>query len=407
MSWSARSGEPLAASQRCADRHLAWQQQQAGLLLVCRRISETQQSDCVLPNVKAAYAILVSPDALGLCAGSTGEISSAHAGLQPSRRAHRLRGHADVLGLAAAQGHADREAGPGRLNPPGAALPCTTPRSRTATSAPRCPPTSSTSPRRAAPCRHVQGSLARPFLFSWSLEGDSPAEQRIDSRSLLSPGAALLHDPAQPHGYVGAALSSNVIHFTKASCSVWARHADARARYSQEDSPHWVLPFRLYLWKGAALQTRYWAQKLFSYQAMGSSQLRHKTEGTEEAATRCHLRQLNLKSRRQEECSGGSPVDMPRGLQSYGTQGACILLLCVGSICMTPAVHSEGVCAPLQGEADRWETHVAIRQEWTEVEGWVLPKMPPLITDILISLDDRFLYFSNWLRGDICQYDIT
>ena len=151
-----------------------------------------------------------------------------------------------------------------------------------------------------------------------------------------------LHDPAQPHGYVGAALSSNVIHFTKASCSVWARHADARARYSQEDSPHWVLPFRLYLWKGAALQTRYWAQKLFSYQAVGSSQLRHKTEGTKEAATRCHLRQLNLKSRRQEECSGGSPVDMPRGLQSYGTQGACILLLCVGSICMTPAVHSEG-----------------------------------------------------------------
>lgn len=30
-----------------------------------------------------------------------------------------------------------------------------------------------------------------------------------------------------------------------------------------------------------------------------------------------------------------------------------------------------------------------------------------LITDILISLDDRFLYFSNWLHGDIRQYDIT
>lgn len=65
------------------------------------------------------------------------------------------------------------------------------------------------------------------------------------------------------------------------------------------------------------------------------------------------------------------------------------------------------ICTPLQGEAIKWETSVAIRQEWTEVEGWVLPKMPPLITDILISLDDRFLYFSNWLRGDICQYDIT
>ena len=53
-----------------------------------------------------------------------------------------------------------------------------------------------------------------------------------------------------------------------------------------------------------------------------------------------------------------------------------------------------------------WAAEVAIRQEWTPVEGWALPAMPPLITDILISLDDRFAYFSNWLRGDVCQYDI-
>ena len=33
--------------------------------------------------------------------------------------------------------------------------------------------------------------------------------------------------------------------------------------------------------------------------------------------------------------------------------------------------------------------------------------MPGLITDILISLDDRYMYFSNWLHGDIRQYDIT
>lgn len=37
----------------------------------------------------------------------------------------------------------------------------------------------------------------------------------------------------------------------------------------------------------------------------------------------------------------------------------------------------------------------------------MLPEMPSLITDILISLDDRFLYFSNWLHGDVRQYDIT
>ncbi|VDM54591.1 unnamed protein product [Angiostrongylus costaricensis] len=42
-----------------------------------------------------------------------------------------------------------------------------------------------------------------------------------------------------------------------------------------------------------------------------------------------------------------------------------------------------------------------------EVEGWMLPEMPSLITDILISMDDRFLYVSNWLHGDIRQYDIT
>ena len=33
--------------------------------------------------------------------------------------------------------------------------------------------------------------------------------------------------------------------------------------------------------------------------------------------------------------------------------------------------------------------------------------MPGLISVILISMDDRFLYFCNWLHGDIRQYDIT
>lgn len=41
-----------------------------------------------------------------------------------------------------------------------------------------------------------------------------------------------------------------------------------------------------------------------------------------------------------------------------------------------------------------------------KVQNWILPEMPGLITDFLISLDDRFLYFSNWLHGDIRQYNI-
>jgi len=40
------------------------------------------------------------------------------------------------------------------------------------------------------------------------------------------------------------------------------------------------------------------------------------------------------------------------------------------------------------------------------VQNWFLPEMPGLITDFLISLDDRFLYFVNWLHGDIRQYNI-
>ena len=42
------------------------------------------------------------------------------------------------------------------------------------------------------------------------------------------------------------------------------------------------------------------------------------------------------------------------------------------------------------------------------IDNGILPvPMPGLITDILISMDDKFLYFSNWLHGDIRQYDIS
>ncbi len=33
--------------------------------------------------------------------------------------------------------------------------------------------------------------------------------------------------------------------------------------------------------------------------------------------------------------------------------------------------------------------------------------VPGLITDLVLSMDDRFLYFSNWLHGDLRQYDIS
>jgi selenium-binding protein 1 len=33
--------------------------------------------------------------------------------------------------------------------------------------------------------------------------------------------------------------------------------------------------------------------------------------------------------------------------------------------------------------------------------------MDGVTTDILLSLDDKYFYISNWLHGDIRQYDIT
>ena len=40
-----------------------------------------------------------------------------------------------------------------------------------------------------------------------------------------------------------------------------------------------------------------------------------------------------------------------------------------------------------------------------KVEGWALPDMPPVLTDILISMDDKYLYFSNWVHGDVRYFN--
>lgn len=42
-----------------------------------------------------------------------------------------------------------------------------------------------------------------------------------------------------------------------------------------------------------------------------------------------------------------------------------------------------------------------------KVEGWTLPELNGLMSDIVLSLDDKYLYLNNWLHGDVRQYDIT
>jgi selenium-binding protein 1 len=47
-----------------------------------------------------------------------------------------------------------------------------------------------------------------------------------------------------------------------------------------------------------------------------------------------------------------------------------------------------------------------IAVESIPLEGWPFP-VPGLITDLLLSMDDRFLYLANWLHGDVRQYDVS
>jgi len=54
-----------------------------------------------------------------------------------------------------------------------------------------------------------------------------------------------------------------------------------------------------------------------------------------------------------------------------------------------------------------WDAEKILTVPPKDVEGWILPQMPGLITDIIVSLDDKYLYFSNWLHGDVRQYDVS
>ncbi|XP_077176865.1 methanethiol oxidase-like [Paroedura picta] len=78
------------------------------------------------------------------------------------------------------------------------------------------------------------------------------------------------------------------------------------------------------------------------------------------------------------------------------------------------AAHAMVICM-LQGSIHHvyktqdgsWAAVKVIQIPNKKVSGWLLPEMPALTSSLLISLDDRFLYVSNYLHGDVRQYDIT
>jgi len=55
---------------------------------------------------------------------------------------------------------------------------------------------------------------------------------------------------------------------------------------------------------------------------------------------------------------------------------------------------------------DEWKAESVIDVEAKPTAGWDFP-VPGGISDLVVSLDDKWLYFSNWFHGDIRQYDIS
>jgi methanethiol oxidase len=59
-----------------------------------------------------------------------------------------------------------------------------------------------------------------------------------------------------------------------------------------------------------------------------------------------------------------------------------------------------------QRDNGSWKAEQVIAVEGVPLEGWPFP-VPGLITDLVLSMDDRFLYLANWLHGDVRQYDVS
>ncbi|QLK24397.1 selenium-binding family protein [Natrinema zhouii] len=57
-------------------------------------------------------------------------------------------------------------------------------------------------------------------------------------------------------------------------------------------------------------------------------------------------------------------------------------------------------------ESEEYRAEKVIDFESREHDDWDMP-VPALPTDILISMDDRYLFGSNWLHGEVWMYDIS
>ena len=55
---------------------------------------------------------------------------------------------------------------------------------------------------------------------------------------------------------------------------------------------------------------------------------------------------------------------------------------------------------------DEWHADKVIDVDPREHPDWDIP-VPGLITDLVVSMDDRYLFFANWLHGEVRMYDVS
>jgi selenium-binding protein 1 len=117
--------------------------------------------------------------------------------------------------------------------------------------------------------------------------------------------------------------------------------------------------------------------------------------------TRTHLQKLELGAEQQMVLEL-RPAHDPR--RSYGFVGVVMSLKDLSSSIWTWY---------LDEETGKWATRKVIEIPAEAADPSVLPPLlqgfkavPPLVTDINLSLDDRFLYVSCWGTGELRQYDV-
>ncbi len=59
-----------------------------------------------------------------------------------------------------------------------------------------------------------------------------------------------------------------------------------------------------------------------------------------------------------------------------------------------------------EADGGEYRAEKVIDFEAREHEAWDMP-VPALPTDILVSMDDRYLFGSNWLHGEVWMYDVS